>query len=338
MKVCICGGGSLGTICASVFSSQNGIEVNLLTQHPEMWSRTIKVVDFNNKKFYGKLNIVSNNPETTVKGCDIILLCLPGYLIKETLLKIRPYLTNNSIIGSIVSSTGFFFQAHSVLSDKAKLFGFQRVPYIARITEYGHKAALLGYKPILNVAIENVDDKENFKNIVENLFKTPVNILNNYYEACLTNSNPILHTGRLYSMWHNWNGEASSKCSLFYKEWNDDSSQIIIDMDKEFMELLTYLPIDKKLIPSLLDYYDSHDAVSLTNKISSIPAFQDILSPMKQTMDGWIPDFESRYFTEDFPFGLFYIKQLAEKFQINKPTIDKVYNWGISKITKCNFH
>lgn len=334
MKICICGGGSLGTVCAGVFSSINGIEVNLLTQHPEKWEQSVKVVDLNDKIFNGKLNFVSNNPEIVIRGCDIILLCLPGYLIEDTLIKISPYLCNETIVGSIVSSTGFFFHAHSILSENAKLFGFQRVPFIARVLKYGHEAALLGYKPCLNVAVENVNNKENFKKIIEYLFRTPVNLLNNYYEACLTNSNPILHTGRLYSMWHDWNGRAIPECILFYKEWDNDSSQIIIDMDKEFMELLSQLPVDKKQIPALLDYYESCDAASLTKKISSIPAFQTILAPMKHVKEGWIPDFSSRYFTEDFPFGLKYIKILADKYNISIPTINKVYEWGITVLER----
>lgn len=331
MKICICGGGSLGTVCAGVFSSMDNIEVNLLTQRPQKWTNGIKVNDLNGKVFEGKLNIISNNPEITIKGCDIVLLCLPGYLIEETLLKIKPYLRTDTIIGSIVSSTGFFFQAHAILPNKTKLFGFQRVPFIARVIEYGHKAALLGYKTSLNIAVENIENIEVFKSEMEDLFMTPIKLLNNYYEACLTNSNPILHTGRLYSMWHNWDGKGIPECSLFYKEWDDESSQTIIDMDREFMNLLSLLPIDKQQIPALLDYYESYDATSLTQKISSIPAFQSILSPMKKTDNGWIPDFESRYFTEDFSFGLSYIKNLAEKYGVSTPTINKVYEWGISK-------
>ena len=295
MKICICGGGSLGTVCAGVFSSINGVEVNLLTQHPKKWAERIKVVDLNNTIFSGKLNIVSNSSEIVIKGCDIILLCLPGYLIEETLIKIKPFLDNKTMVGSIVSSTGFFFQAHSILPKNAKLFGFQRVPFIARVIKYGHEAALLGYKNTLNIAIENLEDIDGFKSVVEKLFMTPVNILNNFYEACLTNSNPILHTGRLYSMWHNWNGEAIPECTLFYKDWNDDSSKTIIEMDKEFMRILSCLPVDKSQIPALLDYYESHDETSLTKKISSIPAFQSILSPMKQTDSFWKQIFYGRF-------------------------------------------
>lgn len=50
--------------------------------------------------------------------------------------------------------------------------------------------------------------------------------------------------------------------------------------------------------------------------------------------DGWIADFSSRYFIEDFPYGLKYIWQLAHKYDISCPNIDKVYAWGMSKIEK----
>jgi hypothetical protein len=53
---------------------------------------------------------------------------------------------------------------------------------------------------------------------------------------------------------------------------------------------------------------------------------------MIQTPDGWVADFNSRYFTEDFPFGLRYIRDLAHEHGIEAPNIDMVYNWGISKI------
>ena len=84
-------------------------------------------------------------------------------------------------------------------------------------------------------------------------------------------------------------------------------------------------------VPSLLDYYESTDAKSLAAKLSSIKAFETIKAPMKETKKGWIPDFESRYFTEDFPFGLRFIVDLARKNGVDTPKIDVVYEWGMSK-------
>lgn len=332
LTVCICGGGSLGLVCAGVFASQ-GVKVNILTGHPEGWSREVLVEDLNGRCYQGGLNLISGSAEAAVGNADIVLLCVPGYLIEKTLTDIRPYLKPDTLVGSIVASTGFFFEAHKVLAPETPLFGFQRVPYIARRKEYGKIGLLLGYKPELKVAVEHVADAEAVRLTLERLFMTPVRLLDNYYEASLTNSNPILHTGRLYSMWGK-GFEPQQQCTLFYADWTDEASEYLIAMDREFQTLLKVMGIREGVIPPLLDYYESHDAASLTRKISSIPAFKSILAPMRQTPEGWVPDFGSRYFTEDFPFGLSYIRELAHQYSVPCPTIDLVYGWGESVMVR----
>lgn len=329
-KICICGGGSLAHVCAGVLSSQSDVAVNIYTRKPERWSHQLKVTDLNGKLYNGNLCTISNDPSEALKDRDIVFLCLPGFAIESTLESIKPYV-GKAVVGFIVCSTGFFFAAHRVLGEDARLFGFQRVAYIARTVEYGHSAILLGYKPQLAIAVENVEDKETFRQLVEHLWMTPTKLLASHYEVSLTNSNPILHTGRLYSMWKDWNGEVYDHNILFYKEWSNEASQVLINMDAEFMQLLEVLPVTKGAIPSLLEYYESHDADSLTKKITSIPAFQNITSPMKEVEGGWIPDFESRYFTEDFPYGLKFIIDLAKEKNINCPNLTKVFEWGTSR-------
>lgn len=329
MKICICGGGSLGHVCTGVMASQGDVELNILSGHPERWQKTITVTDLNGKQFKARINRISSKPEDVVAGQDIILLCLPGYLIEKTLCDIKPYV-GQAVVGTVVSSTGFFFFAHDILGKDAMLFGFQRVPFISRVTDYGKTANLLGYKSSLAVVLENIEDRESFCKSLEILFVTPVTLLSNFYEVALSNSNPILHTGRLYSMFHGRESEVFDHNILFYKEWTDEASQLLIDMDAEFFQLLDKLGVNS--LPTLLDYYESTDASSLTRKISSIPAFQTITSPMKQIEGGWVADFESRYFTEDFPFGLRWIKELAIRNSISTPTIDLVYTWGMSRL------
>ena len=325
MKICICGGGSLGHVCAGVMASQGDVELNILSGHPDRWQKTITVTDQDGKQFVAKISRISSKPEEVVTGQDIILLCLPGYLIEKTLLDIKP-LVGTAAVGTVVSSTGFFFFAHDILGKDAKLFGFQRVPFISRVAEYGKTANLLGYKSSLVAVLENIEERESFRRDLERLFMTPVTLLSSFYEVALSNSNPILHTGRLYSMFHGRENEVFDHIILFYKEWTDEASQLLIDMDAEFFQLLDKLNVHS--LPTLLNYYESTDATSLTRKIQSIPAFQTIMSPMKQVEGGWMVDFESRYFTEDFPFGLRWIHALSERYSLVIPTITKVYLWG----------
>ena len=334
-RVCICGGGSLGHVIAGYLSATKDVMVNVLTQRPERWSSEIVVDTPDGRELRGKLNIVSSEPKVALSGVDIVLLCLPGFAIKDELVKIQPYVNKDTYVGSVFSSTGFFFEAMKILGEDVPLWGFQRVPFIARTNEYGHSAHLLGYKSAHNIAVERCDDKESFRAVVESLFDAPVTLLSNYYEASLTNSNPLLHTSRLYTMFGDKNeGRVFPRMILFYEEWTVEAAKLLSDMDEEFFSILRYLPVNEGYLPRILDYYESRDAESLARKLSSIQGFKGITSPMVETEAGWVPDFASRYFTEDFPYGLRYIWELAYQLNVDVPAIDKVYNWGISKLNR----
>lgn len=331
MRICICGGGNLGHVCAG-FLANRGHQVSILTTKPERWSQTIVVVAPDGS-FKGKLAQVSSHPDEVIPQAEIVLVCLPGFAIHDELTKIKPYLSKNCLMGTVVSSTGFFFEAFEVLPADIALFGFQRVPFISRIIEYGQKAELKGYKDSLHVAIEQTENKESVRVVLEQLFEKPVTLAGSFYEVSLSNSNPILHPSRLYTMWRDWQpGIVYPHNPQFYAEWTLEASTLLLQMDDEFQSLLKKLGLKEGCIPPILDYYESTDADSLTQKLRSIKAFQNISSPMKAVEGGFIPDFSSRYFTEDFPYGMRFIVETAQKHHVSIPTTENIYQWGLSKI------
>ena len=330
MKICICGGGNLGHVCAG-FLANRGHQVSILTTKPERWNSEIEIAAPDGI-FTGIISLISSDPKEVIPQAEMVLICLPGYAIHDELVKIKPFLSKETIVGSVVSSTGFFFEAFKVLPSDIPLFGFQRVPFISRIIDYGKKAELKGYKETLHVAIENTLEKESIRKQLEKLFEKPVSLADNFYEVSLSNSNPLLHPARLYTMWKDWHyGIVYPRNPQFYAEWTLEASTLLIKMDDEFQQLLKALGLKPGCIPTILDYYESTDAVSLTQKLHDIKAFQGILSPMKEIKDGWIPDFSSRYFTEDFPYGMRFIVETAHKQSVTIPTIEEVYQWGLSK-------
>ena len=331
MRICICGGGNLGHVCAG-FLANRGHQVSILTTKPERWSQTIEIVA-PDRSFEGKPAQVSSLPEEVIPQAEIVLVCLPGFAIHDELTKINPYLSKNCLMGTVVSSTGFFFEAFEVMPADIALFGFQRVPFISRIIEYGQKAELKGYKESLRVAIEQTEDKESVRVVLEQLFEKPVTLAGSFYEVSLSNSNPILHPSRLYTMWKDWQpGIVYPRNPQFYAEWTLEASTFLLQMDDEFQSLLKKLGLKEGCIPPILDYYESTDADSLTQKLRSIKAFQNISSPMKAVEGGFIPDFSSRYFTEDFPYGMRFIVETAQKHHVSIPTTENIYQWGLSKI------
>ncbi len=336
-NICICGGGSLGHTISGYVASKEDYNVSVLTRLPEKWSQAIDVTDLDGLRYHGELLCVTDNP-AVVSDADIVLLCLPGYAITDVLNQIRPYLRNTTFVGSVVSSTGFFFMANQLLPADIPIFGFQRVPFIARTKEYGKSAYLLGYKPSLSVAIENTsnDKKRDFALLLERMFQVPVKLLGSHYEVSLTNSNPLLHTSRIYTLWKEWKpGIRYDSCPSFYADWTIEAAHYYIEMDREFQALLKLLPVAEGAIPNVLDYYESHDEQSLRDKLASIPAFKNIMAPMiGNDDDGYEPDFNSRYFTEDFPYGLYSIVKVAREMNYTTPVIDDVYGWGMEMIAQ----
>ena len=134
-------------------------------------------------------------------------------------------------------------------------------------------------------------------------------------------------------MWKDWHeGIYYPKQSFFYEDWTIEAAQLYIDMDNEFQALLRKLDVKEGAIPPVLEYYESYDAESLCNKIRSIAAFKGIKSPMIKTPNGWIPDTHSRYFTEDFGYGLKFIYQLNIEKKLISQNINHVYKWGCKYI------
>ena len=332
MKVCICGGGSLGHVIAGWSAAKVKAQVSVYTSRPGEWVSDIVVDTPEGDKLTGHIFKVSDDPREVVSPADVVLFCYPGYLIESTLKRLKPFFRKDAFIGSVFSSTGFFFDARKVLAPDQPLWGFQRVPFIARVGEYGHFAHLLGYKSELKVAVENVPigKKQAFAEFLSEWFERKVTLLDNYFEASLSNSNPLLHPAVLYDMFAG--DKVYDRKIYLYREWSESAAELLIKMDEEFFRLLEVLPVRRGFLPTILDYYESKDAASLAAKLRSIPAFQNLEAPMKQGPTGWVPDYSSRYFSEDFPYGLKLICTLAHEKGVPVPTLDRVLEWGMSRI------
>lgn len=324
--ICICGGGSLGhTIAAS--ASNRGYRVNLLTGHPERWSNHLDVTDCRGQVIHGTIHQVSKHPEEVISSSDVILLCVPGYMIEPVLKQIAPFVGPKQEIGTVVSSSGFFWMARHLLGEGKRLFGFQRVPFISRVTRYGQAADLKGYKSSLKIGGNRHSDLQGLAGFFTDALSTPTHPLGHYLEAALTNSNPLLHPSRIYGMLSPIEGDLYDHEFLFYEEWDDFSSKVLIRCDEEFQAMLRALPIRQEEIPSLLSYYESTDEVSLTRKIRSIVAFKGIKMCMTPHEKGYVVDYSNRYFTEDIPYGLLIIKSLGTLLGQPTPMIDQVIRW-----------
>lgn len=193
------------------------------------------------------------------------------------------------------------------------------MPYVARLHS---KDSVYGYKkPQIACSAINGDTAKICK-IAEEIFEIPCECVENYLSISLTPSNPILHTSRLYALFRD---KTAFKSQIkFYASWDDFSSQILIDLDRELEKIAENFGINHTTIRT---HYNAHSVESLTAKISSITSLKNIESPLKKCDDVYVIDKDSRYFSEDFPFGLCILRGFAEIAQVETPTMDKVLRW-----------
>lgn len=313
-----------------------GNEVRMLVSDPEIWNQRIDVYDqFDKVVCSGVLAMVTSDDADAITGADVVLVTYPTFLLGDAARRMLPCISKGQMIGVIPGNDAeFFFSEH--VRRGAVLFGLQRVHCVARTRERGKSVFRLGnHRKLLHVAALPASKTADAAGIVESLLRIPTAKLPSYLVETLTPSNPILHTTRIRTMFDGWElGKTYNHNILFYEEWDMASSERLLAADDELQRvcraLENELGCDLSGVRSLKLHYESPDAASMTKKISSIPAFKGLTSPMKEMAPGlWAPDFSSRYFHADFAFGLKAIKDIAALANVRVPVIDDAYGWYI---------
>ncbi len=329
MNICILGGGNIGTVLLGDIAARKKYHVTLFTRKPERWSQEIEVIDLENQKTeIGKIDEITNSPEALRKA-DMILSTLPSNVFTFMVEMIEQYIRPGTYLGIIPGSGGCEFCCRGLIEKGCIVFGFQRVHAIARIKEYGKSVYATSRKKEVQIGAIPRNKTHEVCQVMQEILQIPCRALDNYLCVTLTPSNPILHTTRLYAMFRDYyEGKVYDRNILFYEEWTDESSEMLIACDEELQRICSeYEELDLRKVKSLKEHYESDTKEKMTAKISGIQAFKGILSPMKQVEGGYIPDKESRYFKEDFLYGLCIIKAFGEIVQVSTPNIDRVLKW-----------
>ena len=335
MVITVIGGGNIGTLMAGEFAAR-GHEVRMYTSDAPAWSGDIDVYgpEGDLPLMTGHLALVTDDLEKAVSGADWVWVTHPTSRFQPLSKRLVPLITAGQRLAVVPGADAEFYFGACV-EKGAELLGLQRVHSIARLRERGRSVYMLGRKPSIQLASIPADAATRRAEEVSGLFDLPVEILPNYLVETLTPSNPILHTTRIASMFAGWHeGMTYPENILFYESWTLESSQLLIACDSELQTLCRTIEqasqLDLSEVRSLRVHYESPTAEAMTAKISGIPAFKGLTSPMKEIAPGqWVPDFSSRYFKADFAYGLKVIRDMAALFGVETPGIESVWQWYV---------
>ncbi len=328
LKVTVVGGGNIGTQFACTCASK-GYEVTMWSNKPEKFSTELEIVDENDNVTKGILKKITSDPKEALAESGILFVTYPAFMLKDLSDTILPYVREGLMICVIPGTGGAEFSFRECMKKGAVLCGLQRVPSVARLEQYGKRVRCEGLRDCLYVGSIPSAEAGAIAEFMSYLWGIPCVSLPNYLSVTLTPSNPILHTTRLRTLFADYvPGKVYDRNPLFYGEWSDASSELMIACDGELQNMCRMLDqMDLTNVRSLKLHYESDTVEKMTAKLSSIRSLHNLTSPMIQVENGWIPDFKSRYFTADFPYGLAILEGLAEILHADVPRIRETMDW-----------
>lgn len=336
MNITIVGAGNVGTQFAA-HCAEKGHKVIVYGSKSEKINRILTVINEEDKVIHqGTIKKATSNEKEAFAGADLIFVTMPATLMKVNATKIQPYARPGMKICLVPGTGGGECAFRGCIQKGAVVFGVQRVPSVARLVEYGKVVRAVGYRDEMYVAALPQRETEKCCKIIENIIGIKTTALPNYLSITLTPSNPILHTTRLKNLYGGWKkGIVYKKVPLFYEEWNDETSKLLIACDEEVQKLCASLKqFDLSYVKSLRIHYESPTAELMTKKISSIAGFKGLTSPTIKVEGGYIPDFNSRYFTADFSYGLAILMQIADFVGLDAPNMRATLQWYYDLVGK----
>ncbi len=327
-NIAVIGGGNIGTQFACICASA-GYKVNIFTSKPELYDGTLEVVDEFGKITTGTPSVITSDIREAVEDCRIILVTHPAFHLKDIADLLLPCIRDDMNICILPGTGGAELSFRECINAGATLFGLQRVPSVARLEQYGKRVRCEGQRPKLFLASSQKKKADDFAIFMSNLFGIPCIVLPNYLCVTLTPSNQILHTTRLRTLFSDYEPGKTYDCNpLFYGDWNNGSSELLLACDSELQDMLKFMDkLDLNSVQSLKIHYGCNTAEEMTRKIRSIKSLHNLPSPMKKENGGLIPDFSSRYFSADFPYGLAILEEFATVLGYDAPNISKTMDW-----------
>lgn len=354
-NVVIVGGGNSAHVLIPLLSEAN-FNITMLTSRPNDWSHTIEL-EYRNPNdeilevFHGKIDTITDDPQSCIPNADYIILCMPVYQYRVALHRLAPYINRDKqvVVGTVYGQGGFNWMMEEILQkyqlSNITYFAFGLIPWVCRTKEYGRAGITYGVK-VRNAAM--VYPREHFARINDEFFeqicyrwfkKGKVEQLDNFISITLSVDNQIIHPSRCYAICKEYGGKwkHAEDVPRFYKDYDDFSAQCLADLDADYSKVRNRI---MQLYPNedfhyMLGYLDlehySYQSSSsdIVDSFVNSPTLQAIATPVIPDGQGNVElDKNGRFFMDDIYYGIAITKWIAEILQMDVPMIDKLLHWA----------
>lgn len=323
----------MGSLLSVKFSKENDVTLFVSNKKTKDYSKNMQAVNLDTDVVTaGDIKEITDDLEHAVENAEWIFITYPSFLFKDFSAKLVPLLKKGQHLVFVPGSGGAELFFREALNKGCTISGLQRVHCVARIKEKGVLVIEQGIRSSIAAASVPRCFNEEACEKLEELFKIKVKRLGCYLNVTFVNSNPILHTSRLYSVFKDFKSVKEYDClPLFYEQWSNESSVLLEKADGELFEMIEFLKnegLNVDSVTPLLEHYESENARQMTAKLNSIQSLKGLKTPYVVNDNGkFVPDLQSRYFKADFPFGLDILLAFAKLLKIETPNMETMSLW-----------
>lgn len=337
MRIGIIGAGNEESALAAYLA--NGYnDVTIYSSKPNLWNGVLEYTDsVTKKRFISHKFEVTNEYKRAVQDKDLVICALPTFMINRTIDQFIDYLDEETLVGFAPGAGGVEFLARKLIERHITIFGFDRVPFVSRLHEYG-KSVSASLKQSVRISTIPKAAAGKVQNLLRELLQIRIGQIELFLNITLT---PTLHISRAYDLYGKSESDGIWNRNIyFYREWTDTASELCFALDAELHEICDYLTeheLDCSAVVPYKIHYESETPKALTSKLRSIISLNDIKSPMIYTEAGWKIDWDSRYFTESIPNRLCIVKGLGMICGIETKLADEILLWYEKAVGKQYF-
>lgn len=321
-QIAVLGGGHGGHAMAADLSMK-GYQVRFC-ESPEfadnietvVEKQSIDLIDAHGEKYRVKLHLATTDFEKALDGADYIMMVVPAVGSRHFFKAIMPFLKDGqTVIKWSGNFSALMFAAmlkKEGISRDITLAETHTLPWGCRIVAPGTVQIMVWARKLLLASFPAKNNEKVLKDVAS---MYPVVPGENVLATTLNNLNPIVHpVGTIMNA-----GSIDAKGKDFYL-YRDGTTPAILNGIREIFHEVSR--VAKALDLTMLEYPEAD--FSIKNTIMSTyfvaPDGMDIATDQISGPSS----FDSRYITEDLPFGLVPISKMADQLGVATPTIDAV--------------
>jgi hypothetical protein len=298
------------------------------------------------------LRTISDDPADVIPHAKMVLIVVPAFAHAIWLRKIRPQVSDETIIGCLPTRGGFEFEAAQLVpkdrSGRRRIFGLQTLPWSTRVVSPGARVNIGAVKAEVVLAALPAIEGVHMAATLSAMLGTRFVATDGFLSLTLGNPGQFIHPGLMYGHFHDWDGEEYDEngIPMFYAHATEEMGEVVARLSAEAITVAQAIEAQSAGALSVQEVIPVHEWLKssyahVTGDMSTVARcfrtgpIQARKSPMVEVRPGtYAPNFDYRYLTEDVPYGLCITRAFAEIANVETPTIDDVINWAQSAMKK----